>query len=114
MFEQPSFSSTRIGGLGDFARLVGNQDGESLEQAQDRLEERLRPIVRLALRKGEGIPEVVGWVKRAQANLGVDPVVRFDQCAVEIARMLSATLLRASARRTANASHRHADTVVGF
>ncbi len=110
MFDQAVHLGSGSERLRNLAAFL-HRDGSDLAQSQ--LEERLRPIVRLALRRGEGIPEVVGWVRRAQANL-VGTASRPDQGAAEIARMLSATLMQAEAARPRPSAPRHADTVVGI
>jgi hypothetical protein len=113
MFDHNRDAEFRPDCLESLAGMSQQRGGEALELAQSQLEERLRPIVRLALRKGEGIPEVVGWVRRAQANL-VDNISRPDQGAAEIARMLSVTLLHARRLLPRSSAPRHADTVVGI
>lgn len=112
MFEHNRDAEFRPDCLKYLAGIGQQRGGEPLKLAQSQLEERLRPIVRLALRKGEGIPEIVGWVRRAQANL-VGNISRRDQGAAEIARMLSVTLLHAHTLLPRSSAPRHADTIVG-
>ncbi len=96
--------------LNRLASLACRGEDEAREHAQSRLEGELQPIVRLALRKGVGIPRVVGWVRQAQARLSNGArVAEPDQYAVEITRMLTATLLDGSTRQSI--AH---DTVLGI
>ena len=57
-----------------FAQLVDavRLGGTSVGEAQAELESRLSPMVRLALRRQAGIPEVVGWVHQALARFAGD------------------------------------------
>jgi hypothetical protein len=94
MNEFANQSSGSAQSLHRLSSLAQSGDDDARQRAQARLEGQLQPIVRLALRKGVGIPRVVGWVRQAHARLAggvrsADP----DQYTVEIARMLTATLL---------------------
>jgi hypothetical protein len=85
-------------------------DDTAREREAARLEGQLQPIVRLALRKGVGIPRVVGWVREAHARLSNGArTTPPEQYAVEITRMLTATLLDKSSRHAS--VH---DTVMGI
>jgi hypothetical protein len=103
---QSTASGESLNRLADLAR---GGDDEARERVQARLEDQLQPIVRLALRKGVGIPRVVGWVRQAHARLADGRRTEApEQYAAEITRMLTATLLDGPLRRS-----RTHDTVVG-
>src|SRR5262245_10582664 len=110
MNESANHSSESVPSLNRLSSLARSGDADARERAQARLEGQLQPIVRLALRKGVGIPRVVGWVRQAHARLAggvrsTDP----DQYTAEITRMLTATLLDRPPRRSTTR-----DTVFGI
>lgn len=69
--------------------------GRSPEEQQRDLEKSLTPMVRLALRKGIGIPALVHWVRSTYLRLSPNPHLGApEQYAPQITRLLSATLLQ--------------------
>lgn len=62
--------------------------------ADSKLEGSLTPIVRLALRRGVGIPALVQWVRKAHAEMARDRQGTPEQFAPQIACMLARVLTR--------------------
>jgi len=83
-------------------RLGHNQtvrpNAEKIPDKSQQLEESLVPIVRVALRKGVGVPTVVAWVRQtydrlSQGSKSLSP----DYYVPQITRLLCARLQRQSA-----------------
>ncbi len=60
---------------------------------EEQLLSALAPIVRLALRRGTGVPSVVAWVRRTHAALADGRHVPRDHFAPQITRLLCAAFL---------------------
>jgi hypothetical protein len=82
----------------DWADQIDRGADVSTRQLEQRLEAALAPMVRTALTRGVGLPQLVRWVKNAlprvapegAADRPVDP----NQAAAPLARLLCAALLR--------------------
>ena len=87
------------------AELAGGGD----EAAAAEIRERLCPIVRVALRRGEGLPSVVRWVRRIYETMSGGRDGPPDEYTPAIAQMLCRELLRGR-----STDPRAGDTVLGL
>lgn len=69
-------------------RLAGQGDGLSDVASLGSIGDGLAPIVRLALRRGEGLPPVVRWVRRTFAAMAGGRAVPPEQYADAITEVL--------------------------
>jgi hypothetical protein len=100
------------GTLHDLAARSRRGDAEAAAEFRRRMNSSLGPIVRLAMRRGEGPPRVVSWVRRAAATMADGRRVPPQQFASDIAELLCSELLR-SPPGDAHAQRGGADTTVG-
>jgi hypothetical protein len=95
----------------DLAVLRGLGDAAARTEVRERMEASLAPIVRVAIRRGEGLPPVVRWVRRAFATLADGRAMPDEQYTAEITQLLCAELLRRSTTGAALTHHDRASVI---
>ena len=96
--------SPRRSSLDDLAALARRGDAVASAEFRQRILTSLGPIVRLAVRRGEGLQPVVRWVRRMFATMADGRAMPDEQYTAEITQLLCAELLRSPATGAASTS----------
>jgi hypothetical protein len=80
--------------LAFFAERLRRDGEQNRDSVEARITASLAPIIRVALRRGVGIPSIVAWARRTHAEIAGNRVVAPDQYATEITRMLCSVLMK--------------------
>jgi hypothetical protein len=88
--------------LDDLAARARRGDAAAGAEFRRRMKASLGPIVRLATRRGEGLPPVVRFIRKTFATMADGRPMPDDQYTAEITQLLCAELLRSPATGAAS------------